>query len=145
MYDLNPKQLVCKFAIPFLRELFYQRMLIEQKNEIHLSVARLLQNTKFSYIPHNKEIMMLQKHLKITEKSIINYMEEDDDNLQCKKVAIEPLSLNNLKIFQVKDICGRLKAIDLRLEEDYELIKNNPKIKSGTVNKKSDKNITWEE
>ncbi len=144
MYDLNPKELVCKFAIPFLREVCYQRMLIEQKNDIHLSVARLLQNTKFSYIPHNKEIAMLQKHLKITEKSIINYMEEDDDNNQ-KKVTVETMNLNNMKIFQVKDICGKLKAIDLRLEDEIDLTKQNPKIKSGTVNKKSDKNITWEE
>jgi hypothetical protein len=119
-------------------------MLIEQKNDIHLSVARLLQNTKFSYIPHNKEIAMLQKHLKITEKSIINYMEEDDDNNQ-KKVTVETLNLNNMKIFQVKEICGKLKAIDLRLEDEIDLTKQNPKIKSGTVNKKSDKNITWEE
>lgn len=119
-------------------------MLIEQKNDIHLSVARLLQNIKFSYLPPNKEIMMLQKHLKITEKTIINYMEEDDDNLQNRKVIIGTLNHNNLKILQVKDICSRLKAIDLRLEEDDSLIKYNPNIISGSIMKKSDKNITWE-
>ena len=120
-------------------------MLIEQKNDIHLSVARLLQNTKFSYIPHNQEVMMLKKHLRITEKSIINHMEDDDDNIQTNNISVKTLNLNNMKIFQVKDICSRLKAIDLRIDEDFESLKNNPKIKSGTVVKKSDKNFTWEE
>ena len=119
-------------------------MLIEQKNDLHLSVARLLQNTKFSYIPRTKELYMLQKHLQITEKSIINHMEEDDDNLQ-KNVVVNTLNLNNLKIFQVKDICERLKAIDLRLDSDFETMKkSNTHIKSGTLNKKSDKTFTWE-
>jgi predicted ATPase len=149
LYDLNPKQTVYKFSIPFLREILYQRMLIEQRNDIHLNVARKLQYAKFSYMPHYKEQFQLQTHLRIAEKSIINYMEEDDD-IQTDNSLInnkqKTLSLNSLKILIVKDICEKLKVIDLRLDsQEIDISKRSmPIMKSGTLNKKSDKNITWE-
>ncbi len=120
-------------------------MLIEQKNDIHLNIARCLQHNKFSYMTQKEELRILDMHLKITEKSIINYMEEDDDDKD-KKVK-QSFNLNNLKIFYVKELCEKLKAIDLRLGVDDE--ENNkiniPTIKCGIIAKKSDKGITWDE
>jgi adenylate cyclase 10 len=148
LYDLNPKQIVYKFCIPFLREILYQRMLIEKRNDIHLQVARKLQDTKFSYMPQSKETYLLQTHLKIAEKSIINYMEEDDDNQNQGSTLTKSknLSLNSMKILYVKDICEKLKQIDLRIntvDNDYSK-RSMPMVKSGALKKKSDKNITWE-
>lgn len=168
LYDLNPKQLVCKFAVPFLREILYQRMLIEQKNDIHLNVARSLQTTNFKYMPHSQEIKFLELHIKTTERTLTSQLEDDDSDAIKKDNAVlhltkkkEELNLNNLKIFIVKDICDRLKVIDLKLEMESELanypnegenalekVKKNSNmfqaIKAGYIEKKSDKNITWE-
>lgn len=149
LYDLHPKQIVYKFSVPFLREILYQRMLIEQRNDIHLNIARKLQDAKFSYMPHYKETYQLQTHLRIAEKSIINYMEEDDDSIADSKDNQKQkcLSLNGMKILLVKDICERLRVIDLRLDSnEIDISKRSmPIIKSGATFKKSDKNITWEQ
>ena len=124
-------------------------MLIEQKNEIHLNIARCLQHTKFSFMPQQEELRILNTHLKITEKSIINYMDEDDDDIlqKDKKLDKKSSNINNLKIFYVKELCEKLKSIDLRLnldEDDY--FKNAIQIiKSGDILKKSDKGFTWEQ
>ena len=116
-------------------------MLIEQRTDIHLSVAKLLQNVKFSYLPHEMEMWMLHKHLKVTEKSIINYIEEDDDKIfEVKNFNV--LNKNNTKIILVRNICDKLKSIHLRLEE--QILSTNPMIKVGLVSKRSDKNITWD-
>ena len=47
LYDLDPKKIIVQFAIPFLKEVLYKRMLVETKNEIHLKVARLMGDSKF--------------------------------------------------------------------------------------------------
>ena len=69
-------------------------MLIEQRNDIHLNIARCLQHSKFSYMSQKEEIRLLNLHLKITEKSIINYMDEDDDDILNHK-STEKKSFNN--------------------------------------------------
>ena len=125
-----------------MREICYQRMLIEQKSDIHLLSAKLMQNAKFSYIPFEMELWMLHKHLKINEKSIINYIEEEDDDQILEKnysQNIENLNKNNLKILQVSKICDRLKSI-------YRMFsRTNQMIKAGILNKRSDRTtITWE-
>ena len=124
-------------------------MLIEQRNDIHLNVAKCLQHNKFSYMPQKEEIRLLKMHLKITEKSIINYMEENDDEKdKDSRIVKTSFNLNNLKIFYVKELKEKLKAIDYKYDIDED---ENPKvnfmhsIKCGILLKKSDKNITWEE
>jgi hypothetical protein len=148
---LNPKHLVCKFAIPFFREILYQRMLIEQKTDIHMMVARSLQISKSKYMSHDKEVKCLEMHLKIAEKTLMRQMEsEDEEQLRLLRIYknknTDTLNLNNLKINLVKNICEKLKLIDLKLETETE--NQNKKsflsIKAGYIEKKSDKNITWE-
>ena len=95
-----------------MREFCYQRMLIEQRSDIHLTSAKLMQYAKFSYISFEMEIQMLHKHLKINKKSIINYIEEEEDDDQslekiCSK-NVKNQNKNNLKILQVSKICDRL-------------------------------------
>ncbi len=145
--DFDQKTTVCKFSIPFLNVVLYQRMLIEQRTDIHRNIARCMQRTKFSYMPPTEEIRLLNHHLKITEKSIINYMDENDDDLFNKDKQIaekRSFNLNNLKIFYVKELSEKLKAIDLRLNEEEMHSKNIQLVKFGFVNKKSDKGFTWE-
>jgi len=98
-------------------------------------------------MPQKDEIRILNKHLKITEKSIINYMEEDDDDKE-KKVEKTSFNLNNLKILYVKELCEKIKAIDLHMGLDNEKHykpNNIPYIKAGKIGKKSDRGISWEE
>jgi len=123
-------------------------MLIEQRNDIHLKIARCLQHNTFSFFTQKEEIRILNMHLKITEKSIINYMEEDDDISKKGLVVKESFNLNNLKIFYVKELCERIKAIDLRFTQDDEEEFNNgniPYVKCGMIEKKSDHGNSWEQ
>lgn len=114
-----------------------------------MNIARCLQHTKFSFMPQKEELCILNNHLKISEKSIINYMDEDDDDIlrKDKRLDKKSFNINNLKIFYVKELCEKLKSIDLRLnfdEDDY--FKNAIQIiKSGDILKKSDKGFTWEQ
>jgi class 3 adenylate cyclase len=147
LYDLKPKQMVCKFSIPFLREVLFQRMLIEHRNEIHLNVARKMQYNKFSYMPHKMEEAFLENHLATTEKTILKHMEEKDDEKKSYNTdKKKDLNINNLKIIVVKDICEKLKLIDLRIESrEISLAKRSlPLIYAGLLEKKSDKYISWE-
>ena len=135
--------MVCKFAIPFCREILYQRMLIEQRNDIHMNIARQMQYSKFSYMTSKREVDLLKSHLKKTEKSIINYMEEDD-NEPSRGDETKFSTTTNQKIVLVKEICQKLKIIDLKLEEDEQVNKGIPLILEGILSKQSDANITWE-
>jgi hypothetical protein len=89
------------------------------------------------------EFELLKRHLSITEKSVINYMEENDEEKD--KVEKTSFNLNNLKIKYVKELCEKLKNVDLRKYEEDSKPTNIPCLISGSIKKKSDKNITWEE
>lgn len=75
-------------------------------------------------------------------------MEEDDDISKKGLVVKESFNLNNLKIFYVKELCERIKAIDLRFTQDDEEEFNNgniPYVKCGMIEKKSDHGNSWEQ
>ena len=149
LYDLEPKKLVAKFSIPFLKEILYKRMLVETKNEIHLKVARLMESSKFNYLPKQMETNLLNFHLIEEEKTILDHLSDtnEEKNEQIKKEA-------NLKIKVLKETTDKIKDIDLRVNEIEDNIKSNnseiviskssmPIIKHGTIEKKSDKGISW--
>jgi Cdc6-like AAA superfamily ATPase len=138
--DVSPKKLVCKFSLPFLREILYQRMLIEQRTEIHNNIARTLQTSKIKYMSYNMEVKYLYWHLQTSERTLMAHLEEEDDTKS--HLVKENLNLHNMKIFLIKDIVNRLNSIELRL--DSEGNSNIPCIKSGTIEKKSDKGPRWE-
>ena len=82
-------------------------MLIEQRNDIHMQIARLIQRKQVSYLPSLKlEKLNLRKQLENGQKSIIKEMEEhtSEDNS-------ETLNIQSLKILIVKEICDKLKDI----------------------------------
>ena len=149
LYDLEPKKLVAKFAIPFLKEILYKRMLVETKNEIHLKVARLMESSKLNYLPKKMETDLLNFHLIEEEKTILDHLSDtkEDKIEQIKKEA-------NLKIKVLKETTDKIKDIDLRVNEIDDISKNEnsdiviskgsmPIVKHGTIEKKSDKGITW--
>ena len=108
-----------------------------------MNVARLMQSAKFSYMPANAEVELLKYHLKKTEKSIINYMEDDEIEKFSSNKEIRFSLMNNQKIVLVKEVCQKLKAIDKKLEEENKC-SNTGLIFQGLLFKKSDTNITWE-
>jgi hypothetical protein len=137
MYDLNIQHSVFMFVIPFCREVLYQRMLIEQKNDLHLNIARNMQKSKFSYMPHSQELASLNQHLKLSEKSLIDYIKDDSNS---KETGL--LNVNNLKLCVLKEITQNIQNIENHIENSN---KNKiPCVKYGDVYKKSDKNISWE-
>jgi adenylate cyclase 10 len=174
LFDRGHKNLVCKFAIPFFREILYQRMLIEQKNELHLKVARTLQNPMLRYYSHEMEVKILNMHLRNSERTILVQMEEDDsieetyqrlyrNNMDggnnLNKYALrgndsDTLNITNLKIFLVKDIVQKIKKIENSINIPIEknktawnekfLNKSLQQIISGFIYKKSDQKFTWE-
>ena len=75
LYDLEPSNLIAKFSLPFLREVLYLRMLSEQKTSIHSEIARILKTPKFSYNEPEKERQILLRHLRESENSVMNCME----------------------------------------------------------------------
>jgi len=147
LYDIDPKKktVIYKFCCPFLKETLYQRMLIEQRNDIHMQIARLIQRKQVSYLPSLKlEKLNLRKQLENGQKSIIKEMEEhsSEDNS-------ETLNIQSLKILIVKEICDKLKDIKSCLPDDeIEQVEGRDKLalalKYGMVDKKSDGKITWE-
>ena len=116
LYDLDHKKktVVFKFCCPFLKETLYQRMLIEQRNDIHMQITRLIQKNQVSYLPSLKlEKLNLRKQLENGQKS-------------CDK-------LKNIKIYsddEIEQIEGKDKLAQA--------------LKYGMVEKKSDGKITWE-
>jgi hypothetical protein len=69
---------------------------------------------------------------------------EDDDNEPQSREDPKFSTTSNQKIVLVKEICQKLKVIDLKIEEDEQVNKGIPLIIEGTLAKKSDANITWE-
>ena len=129
-------------------------MLIEQKSEIHLQVARHFQKNKLYYFTSKKiEENYLKKQLECGQKSIIKGM---DENKEDKEEEIM-LTRSSLQILLVHEITEKLKEVKEYGYGDIEiLLKDNPNIdkdkldalalaiKFGHLEKKSDGKITWE-
>ena len=137
LYDLKPKHLVAMFALPLMREVLYQRMLVEQKTDIHAKIARKMEFSKFSYMPKNIEHDILKKHLDTSEQTIMNTIDIDDnasnkDNFNG--------NVTNQKILVTKDIIEKLKIVDLKIASSYSLIKKQfmPMLLSTHISKKDE-------
>ena len=151
LYDLDEKHenVVCKFACPFLKETLYQRMLIEQRSEIHMKIANIHQKKSIYYLPSKKvERNYLRKQIECGQQSIIKGMEEniEEDNKFDKQL---------LHLLLVHEITEKMKEIKNNGYEDIDpdpedktKIKGIDKlaltIKYGMLEKKSDGKITWE-
>ena len=150
LYDLDGKHknVVCKFACPFLKETLYQRMLIEQRSEIHMQIASTFPKKKINYLPSKKvEKNYLRKQLELAQQSIIKGMEENSEEIKFSKQCLQILIVHEIK--------EKIKEIKNNGYEDMDIgPKDKSKnkgidklalaIKYGMIEKKSDGKITWE-
>jgi hypothetical protein len=97
-----------------------------------------MQSSNIKYMSHSEEVKYLMYHLRTGEKSLMNYMEEEDGEQKLNINIERDLNLNNLKIFLIKDIVNKLREAG---ENNNHIVS----IKSGVVGKKSDKGVSWEE
>ena len=137
LYDLDPenKFLVCKFSIPFLREVLYARTLLEQRSQCHSLLSKMLKPEGTpNYLSKEQEITVLEKHLKNGEMSIYKEIEVPP-GLEDKDIN-NSVNFHSLKFLIVKKICNKLA----QCKTDKNLL-----IKGGKVSKKSDGKITWED
>lgn len=163
LYDLDPrhKNVVCKFSSPFLKETLYQRMLTEQKTNLHLKIVDILQKSKFSYLPYKIEKHNFTRQLQSGQVSIMKIMNEIDvddtssyNSNSTNNILIKNRTINEsaLKVLLVKQTCDKLRDIDEintdEMENENLSLKGKEKLSHaiiyGTFDKKSDGKITWE-
>ena len=133
LYDLDVMKIVARFSVPFLREVLYQRMTVETRNAIHFNIARKMLITRSSYLPIKKELIVLKSHLIEAERSISERMSKSK-----QKEINDSAEKKNQNMYVIKELCNRLKAIDLKIDDA-------PKeIIEGLCQKKNGSNITWD-
>ena len=137
LYDLKPKHLVAMFSIPLMREVLYQRLLVEQRCDIHSRVARKMEFSKYSYMPKKTEYEILKNHLEASESTLMKSIEDDNMNKTSDRVNG---NLANRKILITKDIIEKLKIVDLKITSSYSEIKKQfmPMLLSAKITKKDE-------
>ena len=153
LYDTNPRYLVCKFCIPFMKEVLYQRMLLEQKADLHLNVARAMQESSFTYRESSIELRLLKMNLSKSERTISSVIDENNvesnndisnnNNSNINEIKkFNSLSLTNLKTYYFKEMCDKITNTN---NNNNSIDPDSKIIKKGDLGKKSDKGITWED
>jgi adenylate cyclase 10 len=137
LYDLKPKHLVAMFSIPLMREVLYQRLLVEQRCDIHSRVARKMEFSKYSYMAKKTEYEILKRHLEASESTLMTSIEEDNMNRATDRING---NLANRKILITKDIIEKLKIVDLKITSSYSEIKKQfmPMLLSAKITKKDE-------
>ena len=137
LYDIKLKHLVAMFSLPLMREVLYQRLLVEQRTEIHSRVARKMEFSKYSYMPKEIEYEILRKHLESSENTMMNILEEDKNGKIIDRVNG---NLVNRKILITKQIIEKLKIVDLKITSSYHEIKKQfmPMLLDATIIKKDE-------
>ena len=99
----------CKISFPFMREVFQQKFPIEYRKILHMKTAKIISTDKnITYFSTNNNILILQRHLLISEMDVVNEIESKKiksvkDVIQNKQA----LNYNNLKILLVKELYSR--------------------------------------
>ena len=120
LYDLKLKHLVAMFSLPLMREVLYQRLLVEQRCDIHSRVARKMEFSKYSYMPKEIEYEILKRHLEASENTMMNTLEEDNEGKNIDRINS---NLANRKILITKQIIEKLKIVDLKITSSYHEIR----------------------
>ena len=120
LYDLKLKHLVAMFSLPLMREVLYQRLLVEQRCDIHSRVARKMEFSKYSYMPKEIEYEILKRHLEASENTMMNTLEEDNEGKNIDRINS---NLANRKILITKQIIEKLKIVDLKITPSYHEIR----------------------
>jgi hypothetical protein len=144
--QMNHQFVVCKFSIPFMREILYQSTSLDQRNELHYIIGKIIKNNiglkddyiLYKYYSEEFELLNLKKHLRKMEIFMHDYnmkkknlFEENNMNY----MADENFTLNNLKTIIIHEIRNKLS----NPKNDI-----NTMIKCGYAEKKSDGKLTWE-
>ena len=138
--DIKHKSVICKFSLPFLREVLYKRIPSEQRNQLHYIIGKMIKFSsrgykKNKYMSEEMELEMLKKHLKHSEIAIHeNFLK---GNIANEELYNDNLNINNLKTLIIQQLCAKISSI--KINDD----KNNM-IKAGFIYKKSDGKLTWE-
>ena len=140
--DIKHKYVICKFSLPFLREILYQRIPSEQRNQLHYIIGKMTKLNLASkygkmtkYLSDTDSLEMLKNHLKFSEITIHeNFLK---GTLSNSEIVNDNLNINNLKTLLTQEICSKISSI--KINDD----KNNM-IKAGYIYKKSDGKLTWE-
>ena len=140
--DIKHKYVICKFSLPFLREILYQRIPSEQRNQLHYIIGKMTKLNLASkygkmtkYLSDTDALEMLKNHLKFSEITIHeNFLK---GTLSNSEIVNDNLNINNLKTLLTQEICSKICSI--KINDD----KNNM-IKAGYIYKKSDGKLTWE-
>ena len=137
LYDLKLKHLVAMFSLPLMREVLYQRLLVEQRTEIHSKVARKMEFSKYSYMPKEIEYEILKRHLEASENTMMNTLEEDNEGRAIDRING---NLSNRKILITKQIIEKLKIVDLKITSSYHEIRKQfmPMLLDATIIKKDE-------
>ena len=141
----NHKFVVCKFSIPFMREILYQCTSLDQRNELHYIIGRIIKNkidmksdfVIYKYYNDELELSFLKNHLRKMEIFMHDYNTGKISKYEesTKNKNEENFSLNNLKTIITIEISNKLS----KTKND-----KNTLIRSGYLEKKSDGKITWE-
>ena len=140
--DLKHKYVICKFSIPFLREILYQRIPSEQRNQLHYIIGKMTKinfHSKYGnrnkYLSNEDELEMLKNHLKFSEITIHeNFLK---GTISQSEILNDNLNINNLKTLLTQQICSKISLI--KVNDDI-----NNMVKAGYIYKKSDGKLTWE-
>ena len=146
LFDIqaNHKFVVCKFSVPFMREVLYQTTSLEQRNELHYIIGKIIKNKIdiksdyiiYKYYNDELELLLLKKHLRKMEIFLHDYNTRKINKYEgINSKYEENFSLNNLKTIIIMEINTKL----LKSKNN-----KNTLIKSGYLEKKGDKKITWE-
>ena len=132
LYDLKPKHLVAIFSIPLVREVLYQRLLVEQKDDIHSRLSRKMESSKYNYMKKEIEYEILKRHLKASKSTLMTSLKEDNINKNIDRVN------GNLANRKILIIIEKLKIEDLKINSSYSEIKKNfiPMLLDATIIKK---------
>ena len=116
--DLKHKYVICKFSIPFLREILYQRIPSEQRNQLHYIIGKMTKinfHSKYGnrnkYLSNEDELEMLKNHLKFSEITIHeNFLK---GTISQSEILNDNLNINNLKTLLTQQICSKISLIIL--------------------------------
>ena len=107
--QIKKNKLICQITFPFLREVLYQKFLVEARAPLHMKLAGIISMSKrIIYFSLDDEIKLLKKHLFNSEINIINEIKTHKTQIKTTKDILQTkkdLSFNNLKILLIKEIC----------------------------------------
>ena len=110
-------KLICQITFPFLREVLYQKFLMEARAPLHMKLAGVISMSKrIIYFSLDDEIKSLKKHLFNSEVNIINELKIYKTEIKTTKDILETkkdLSFNNLRILLIKEICHNFYRFQL--------------------------------